>query len=160
MKRKININYILAACAVVLALLCFLSIRKPMAFEAEQTSRETVVKEQLMHIRMAEEKFKQKHGAYTSNFDLLIKEGYLDKESQFIPFSNHKKFSLSASTQVSKSGKPIPLMECSALYEDYLVGLDSHEIDQLSQQANASGQFPGLKIGDITENSNNVGNWQ
>ncbi len=160
MKRKININYILAGCAVVLAVLCILSIRKPISFEKEQASREMVVKARLIKIRMAEEQFKKTHGAYTGSFSNLIKGKYLADSLQYIPFAGKKKFSLEASVQVSKSGKQIPLMECSAQYQDYLQGLDKNEIENLIEEATISGQFPGLKIGDLTEDNNNVGNWQ
>ena len=70
-----------------------------------------------------------------------------------------KKFSLAATTIVSKSGKQIPLMECGAAYEDFLDGLDENAIQELTEQANYAGEYPGLKIGDITTDNNNAGNW-
>ena len=58
-----------------------------------------------------------------------------------------------------KSGKQIPLMECSAAYEDYLDGLDEEAIMNVTEEANYAGRFPGLKIGDITKDNDNAGNW-
>lgn len=160
MKRKININYILGGCIVILAVLCILSIRQPINFEKEQTKREAVVKERLMHIRMAEERYRKIHGTYTGSFDNLIREKLLADSLRYIPFSDKKPFVLATSIQMSKSGRQIPLMECSAGYEDYLNGLNKNEIENLTEKANMTGQFPGLKIGDLTEDNNNVGNWQ
>ena len=78
---------------------------------------------------------------------------------QFIPFSDDKRFSLSATTIVTKNGKQIPLMECGATYEEYLDGLNEDAIKQETDNANMEGRFPGLKIGDITTNNDNAGNW-
>mgnify|MGYP007081609601 CR=1 FL=1 len=76
-----------------------------------------------------------------------------------IPYSDGKKFTLSATTIVSKSGKQIPLMECGASYEDFLNGLDENAVQELIDKAMISGAYPGLKIGDITTDNNNAGNW-
>lgn len=51
-------------------------------------------------------------------------------------------------------------MECSAAYDDYLKGLDKNSIDNLTQAANESGRFPGLKFGDTTQPNDNAGNWE
>ena len=159
MKRKININYILGACATILFLLCLLSIYQPLHFQSELTKREAVVKERLIKIRTAEEKYKNRHGAYTGDFANLVKERLLADSLQYIPFSDGKRFSLAASTQVAKSGKQVPLMECAATYEDYLDGLNEDNIQEITEKANAMGNFPGLKIGDLTTDNNNAGNW-
>ena len=112
-----------------------------------------------MLIRTAEEKYKQKHGVYTGDFATLAKEKLLADSLQYIPFSNGKKFSLVATTIVGKSGKQTPLMECGATYETYLEGLDGDAIRQATDMANYAGLYPGLKIGDITTDNDNAGNW-
>ena len=159
MKRKININYVLGACAAVLFVLCLLSIYQPLHFEAELAKREKEVKERLYQIRQAEEKYKSRHGVYTGDFGTLVKGKYLADSIQYIPFSEGKRFSLAASMKVAKSGKQIPLMECAATYEDYLQGLNENDIEQVTEKANTMGNFPGLKIGDLTTDNNNEGNW-
>lgn len=50
-------------------------------------------------------------------------------------------------------------MECGATYKQYLDGLDKASVDELTQEANANGRFPGLKIGDTETPNDNVGNW-
>ena len=159
MRRKINNNYILGACAIVLLVLCLLSIFQPLHFQSEQASREKAVKESLMKIRAAEEKYKEKHGVYTGDFSTLVKGKYIPTSLQYIPFADGKKFQLSATTIVGKSGKQIPLMECGAPYEDFLDGLNENAIQELIDQANYAGNYPGLKIGDITTDNDNAGNW-
>ncbi len=159
MRHRINNNYILGACLAVLITLCFLSIWRPMHFQQEQARREQAVKTRLMQIKDAEERYLAKHGAYTGDFKTLVKGRYLADSLQYIPYSGGKKFSLAATTIISKSGKQIPLMECGATYEDFLQGLNENDIREVTDQASGAGLFPGLKIGDITTDNNNAGNW-
>ena len=157
--RKINNNAILGACVIVMMLLCVLSVCQPLIFQKQQENRETAVKEKLMQIRAAEEKYKAKNGVYTGDFSALVKGKYLKTDDQYIPYSDGKKFSLAATTIVGKSGKQIPLMECSAAYEDYLDRLNEDAIQQAIEKASYAGLFPGLKIGDVTKDNGNAGNW-
>ena len=91
--------------------------------------------------------------------DLFIKAKYLKAEDTLIPYSDGRKLSLAATTIVHKSGKQIPLMECGATYEDYLDGLNEEAIQQVTEKASDAGNFPGLKIGDITKDNDNASNW-
>ena len=124
MRKHISYNSILAACVLVVLTLCLLSVWQPIHFQKEKEQRETAVKQRLMKIRTAEENYKRRHGTYTGDFATLIKGKWLDREMQYIPFSDNKRFSLSATTIVTKNGKQIPLMECGATYEEYLDGLN------------------------------------
>ena len=159
MRKRINNNLILGACVIIMMLLCILSVSKPIRFQKEMANRESEVKAKLMLIRQAEEKYKARHGVYTGDFATLVKGKYLKKDVQYIPYSDGKKFSLAATTIVGKSGKQIPLMECGAAYADYLDGLDEDAISEVTDKANYAGLYPGLKIGDITTDNNNAGNW-
>ena len=145
---------------VVLTVVCFLSIYSPIRFQHIRDSRETVVKQRLIRIRTAEEAFRHRTGGYSGNFETLVKGGYLADSLQYIPFAGGKRFELSVSVQLSKSGRQVPLMECSAGYHDYLKGLDANAVSNLIEEANKSGAFPGLRIGDITTPNNNEGNWE
>ena len=158
MKSKFNNNYILIACVAVLITICFLSVNKPIKFDREKNARETVVKKRLLTIRSAEEQYRQKRGPYC-NFSTLIRYHYLADSMQYIPFAGKKRFKISVSSTISKSGKQIPLMECGANYRDYLQGMDANEIANLEEKANSDGGFPGLKFGDIVDNNDNDINW-
>lgn len=159
MIQKINNNYILAACVAILLTLCILSVDQPMRFQRQQAQREAVVKKRLLAIRNAQEAYRKRHGTYTDKMALLVNGKYLADSLQYIPYAGKKRFRLAATTIVSKTGRQIPLMECSATYEDYLGGLDPDAILRLTERAETAGEFPGLKIGDITTDNNNAGNW-
>ncbi len=139
-------NVLLAVCVAVLVLLCFLSIGSPMSFERQREKREVVVKRRLMKIRAAEAKYLARHGAYAGSFDELAKAGLLPDSLSYIPFSDKQRFSLQATVRESKGGRTIPLMECGAEYSQYLNGLDESSVASLTDEANAAGRYPGLKI--------------
>lgn len=145
MRKKISNNSILAACVLVVLTLCLLSVWQPIHFQKEKEQRETAVKQRLMKIRTAEENYKRRHGTYTGDFATLIKGKWLDREMQYIPFSDNKRFSLSATTIVTKNGKQIPLMECGATYEEYLNGLNEDAIQQETDNANMEAKVPRTK---------------
>ncbi len=153
-------NILLLAGVLILAVLCFLSVNSPIRFQREQAGRELAVKQRLVKIRAAEERYRSQTGVYTGDFAKLVEGGLLADSLTFIPYSDGRRFSLTATMILGKSGKQIPLMECGAGYADYLRGLDSNSIAHLIEQANASGRYAGLKIGDITEPNNNAGNWE
>lgn len=157
---KPNKNHILAILAVALAAICVSSIIMPINFTKEQERREREVKSRLMGIRLAEEKYCKSHGVYAASFDSLIAGGFLADSMQYVPYSENKRFELSATVIIRKSGRQTPLMECGAKYADYLTGMDGNTIMQRTVDAENKGKYPGLKIGDITTPNNNAGNWE
>ncbi len=160
MKMKANNTLLLMGCVLVLAALCFLSVDAPMRFQRQRQEREAVVKQRLLTIRAAEEKYRVRHGAYAGSFAELAKGGLLADSISYIPFSSKKRFSLQISSTVGKSGRQVPLMECGAEYADYLNGLDESSVASLTDEANAAGRYPGLKIGDLETPNDNAGNWE
>ncbi len=157
---KINNNHILAILVVALAVVCVLCITTPIRFEKQQEMREQVVKERLMRIRLAEERFKKENGFYADDFGILIKSGLLADSLQYVPFSEGTQFALMATMFTTKSGRQMPLMECGTTYDEYLMGLDKNGIENLIEKATNMGKYPGLKIGDITVPNDNAGNWE
>jgi len=157
---KIKINYILSLAVILLVIFCFLSIHPPIDFQKEREKREKTVKGYLTKIRFAEENYLKVKGTYGNSFKVLIDNGYMADSLQYIPFSNKKAFTLSTTLMREKSGEQIPLMECSAGFEDYLRGLDKDKIQNLINEANKSRAFPGLKIGDTSTPNKNAGNWE
>ena len=79
---------------------------------------------------------------------------------QYIPYSDGERFSLSATTVITKSGQQMPLMECGAQYQQYLNGLDENSIPNRVEAAYEAGLYPGLKIADLITPNNNAGNWE
>lgn len=160
MKVKIKHTYLLVCCVAILAILCFASIYQPISFKHQQIKREVAVKQYLIKIRAAQEKYHSKMGYYTASFDTLTQKGYLPDSIQYIPYANKKKFLLQTSVQLSKSGKQITLMECSAAYTDFLYNLNTQRVQQLVENEQAAGRYPGLKIGNLITPNNNAGNWE
>lgn len=160
MRQKRGNNFILTACVLMLVIICFLSVYRPMVFDRERGERELTVKTRLMKIRQAQERFRKATGTYTGSFATLVKKGYMADSLQYIPYSDGERFSLSATTVITKSGQQMPLMECGAQYQQYLNGLDENSIANLVEAANEAGLYPGLKIGDLITSNNNAGNWE
>lgn len=160
MKKKISNNLILGILAATLAVTCGLSVYSPIRFDRQKKIREQAVKERLIKIRYAEEKYRKDNGEYAGDFTKLIKGGYLADSLQYIPFTENKQFTLSTNVLTGKSGRQIPLMECTAGYEEYLSGLNGNSISNLIEEANNAGRYPGLKIGDVTTPNDNAGNWE
>ncbi len=157
---KISNNHILGILVVALAVVCVLCITNPIRFEKQQESREQVVKERLVQIRLAEERFKNENGFYADDFSTLINSGLLADSLQYVPFTEGTQFALMATMYTSKSGRQLPLMECGTTYDEYLTGLDKRSVSGLIEKATNMGKYPGLKIGDITTPNDNAGNWE
>ena len=146
MKPNLHNNVLLAACVVVLAVLCFLSVDGPLNFEREREQREKVVKAQLDKIVRAEQRYRQQKGVYTGSFDVLTAVGLLDKADRYVPYSEGRSFELEATTEVGKSGRTIPQLTCGVRYAVYLQGLDEDKVNELSAHAAAMGSYPGIQV--------------
>lgn len=157
---RINHSYILSVLAVALCAVCVMSVYTPIHFSDQQERRERVVKQRLLQIRSAEERFRSRHGVYAADFKSLVGSGFLADSLQYIPYAGKQRFDLTATTIIGKSGRQVPLMECGAKYNDYLDGLDGNSVANLIEEANNAGRYPGLRIGDITAPNDNAGSWE
>lgn len=155
-----KINAILTIIVAVLLVLCVMSVLSPIRFEHERADREVAVRQRLMLIRAAAERYRTDHGAYTGRLKALADSGYIADSLLYIPYSDGRRFHLEASSVTTRSGRTVPVMECSATYDEYLQGLDANTVRNLVGDADASGRFPGLKIGDLTTPNDNEGNWE
>lgn len=161
MKIKGNaINIVLAGAVALLAYLCVASIQAPMRFDSKRTEREKDVKRRLVKIRRSEESFRKANGYYCPSLETLVRGGWMADSLRYIPHSANKEFRLATGTTMSRAGEIVPLMECGAEYADYLEGLDKNSINAITDEANSAGLFPGLRIGSLTENNGNAGNWE
>lgn len=158
--KKISSSHILALLATALCVVCVMSVYSPMHFDSCQEERERAVKIRLLKIRNAEERYRNRHGVYAADFKTLVGGGFLADSLQYIPYSEGRRFDLTATTVTGKSGRDVPLMECGAKYNDYLIGLDGNRIANLIEAAAESGRYPGLRIGDISKPNDNAGNWE
>ncbi len=153
-------NVILATAAVVLVGLCLASIAAPLGFSDEKAEREKAVKQRLILIRDAEERFLRAEGRYCASFDTLVARGFLADSLRQIPYSGGQVFELKTSAVASTSGKVQPTMTCRARYETYLDGLDDDAIAEVVNEASATGEYPGLCFGNLTVADGNAPNWK
>lgn len=79
---------------------------------------------------------------------------------QYIPYSGGEKFELQVTAHVSSTGVTEYMMQCGAIYGQYLKGLDKNEISNLTDMTLKEGRYAGLKIGDLITPNNNAGNWE
>ena len=149
---------LLIVTALVLTVVCVLSVARPLRFNSQRQEREQLVKERLTDIREAQERFFARHGRYAARWHELTDSGYLKQGAQQIPYSEGEEFELSLSVTADATQRP--LMQCAALYQQYLKGLDSTAIAAATEQAVNEGLYPGLKIGDLTSDNGNAGNWE
>lgn len=153
-------NTILTIAAVALAVLCLASIASPLRFSDEKAEREKAVKQRLMLIRDAEERYLRAEGRYCASLDTLVAHGYLVDSLRQIPYSDGQSFELKTSVVASPSGKVQPTMTCGARYETYLDGLDDGAIAEAVSEAIEAGEYPGLCFGNLTVADGNAPNWK
>lgn len=158
--KKFNHIYMLMVLSALLLIVCCMSIYSPLRFQQQQEEREAAVKHRLIQIRHAEELYRKSKGTYAGTFHELTVHGLLADSLQYVPYTDGKRFDLAVSMHLGESGRQVPLMECGALYSDYLQGLDENSVANLIEEANNTGRYPGLKIGDLTTPNDNAGNWE
>ena len=71
MKRNI-IQIVLLIVIIILAYLVYKSVNKPLGFNAEKDSRETLVIQDLKDIRSGQQIYKKMHDKFASDFDTLL----------------------------------------------------------------------------------------
>ena len=157
---RIKTNHLLTLAILLLALVAYMSVSRPLRFEDQRKERELTVKQRLTAIREAAERYRSDSGRYASRFDQLVDARYLADSLRFIPYSPDEAFTLKTSIQTNPLGEEEPLMECGAEYTQYLRGLPDEEVQALTEKALAQGEYPGLRIGSLTENNHNAGNWE
>lgn len=155
-----KINAILTAVVCVLCVMYAMSVYAPIRFGKQCAVREASVRQRLLLIRDGAERYRRDHSAYTGRLRTLVDSGYIADSVQYIPYSGGRRFRLEASAVTTRSGRTVPVMECSATYADYLRGLDANSVANMTADADAAGRFPGLKIGDLTAPNDNSGNWE
>ena len=155
------ITLILGALVVLLSAIVVLSVQGPINTLNEIKEREKAVISKMNVIRNAELRYRQVNGDYCGSIDSLDMAGFIEDSVKYIPFSNGVKFTIKMKTvEINSKGDLNSFMECYALYDDYLRGLDEDVISDAKQQAAKKGDFPGLRFGNIEQSGDNIGNWE
>ena len=132
MNKLTKINALLMAVVCVLLVLCVASVYSPIRFDRQRAEREDCVKRRLALVRKAAEAYRAYHGAYTGRLQTLVDSGYIADSLLYIPYSGGHRFHLEASAVTTRSGRTVPVMECSATYDEYLRGLDANAVRNLA----------------------------
>lgn len=156
----IRTNHLLTLAILLLAVVAYLSVARPLRFDDQRQERERTVQQRLKAIREAAESYRADSGRYASTFDELVAGRYLADSLRLIPYSGGEQFTLKTSLQTNAVGEEEPLMECSAGYAQYLKGLPEEQVQALTEKTLSEGAYPGLRIGSLSENNHNAGNWE
>lgn len=82
------------------------------------------------------------------------------RELPIIPHGEGARFIMEAGKLTTESTVVIPVFECRAPYKAYLSDLDEQALINLIDDAKILGRYPGLKVGSMTESTNEAGNWE
>lgn len=146
-------NILLSVVALLLLLVCVRSIVVPVGFDKERRQRESLVRQRLVAIRDAQVRYMREHGRFCGSLDTLVAAGYMADTVAVIPFGGGKRFCIEA-------GNRQPTVECGALYEDFLAGLDAASVADVVAKAKAKGQYPGIRFGDRSKPGSTAGSWE
>lgn len=91
--------------------------------------------------------------------DSLFKNFPVDS-LRFVPFSGGVQFELAAGELETGSKVKVKVFECKAHNDVILNGLDRQEIINMNDLAKKLEKYAGLKVGSMTEATNNAGNWE
>ena len=89
-----------------------------------------------------------------------ILKGYPYDSLRFVPFTGGEQFELAAGELKTQSGVSVKVFECKAPNKVILKNLDRQEIINMDDLAKKLNKYPGLKVGSLTEATNNAGNWE
>ncbi len=208
---RLTLTIGLAVVVVVLAVVLWKCIQRPVKFENEYNRRSTEVINKLKDIRTLQEQYKNTNGKYCNSLDSLIdfafngkallvqkfgtipdnmteseaiKTGKLRRDTvvvnplekliqenklitpkdkiknlAVIPFSNGKKFTMSASS-INKGGIDVPVFEAKAPIETYTEGMDKQSVTNLkAEKEKTYTGYAGWKVGSL-EQAVTDGNWE
>lgn len=79
-----------------------------------------------------------------------------------VPFANGTKFILDAGELKTQSEVVVQVFECRVPYKAYLSDLEEQELINLIDEIKGlpGNRYPGLKVGSMTEATNEAGNWE
>lgn len=103
----------------------------------------------------------QKSVAYVSVKDSLWKaKNYDITNIRYVPYTENIEFTMGAAELETASKVKVKVFECYARYIDLLNGLDKQLISNFIDEKTKYGGFEGIRVGSLTETTNNAGNWE
>ena len=97
-------------------------------------------------------KLSVKDSLFTPNF-------YIDS-LRYVPFTDGKKFDMAAGVLETGSKVAVRVFEAKVPYDVLLAGMDRQLVINYKETREKITGYPGLKVGSLTEATNNAGNWE
>lgn len=85
---------------------------------------------------------------------------YPINEIRTIPFTNGQEFEMASAVVVTGSKVKVQVFECYTTYIDLFKDLDEQLLSNYVDRKTKYGGFEGIKVGSLTEATNNAGNWE
>lgn len=82
------------------------------------------------------------------------------KNFRFIPHGEGKEFIMAAGNLATESKVVVPVFECKAPYKSFLGDLDQQLLVNLIDDCKTLNRYAGIKVGSMTEATNEAGNWE
>ena len=99
--------------------------------------------------------------SYKPVADSLFENDYDIDGLKYIPYTNKKEFTMAAGELETMSKVKVDVFEAYAMFEDYLGELrPKQDVVNYIEERYEITNFRGLKVGSLTEATNNAGNWE
>ena len=95
-----------------------------------------------------------------SVLDSIFPKAYPVDSLRFVPYTGGKEFELGAGEITTGSGLTVKVFEAKVHNNVLLKGLDKQLVINLNDLRKKLERYPGLKVGSLTEATNNAGNWE
>ena len=92
--------------------------------------------------------------------DTVFHKGFDADKLRYIPHTNNEEIILGAGSLETESKVVVPVFEAKAPYKLFLSDLDQQELVNLLDERRALEKYKGLKVGSLTEATNDAGNWE
>ncbi len=93
--------------------------------------------------------------------DSLFRRGYPTDSLRYVPFTGgREEFFLGAGEVMTGSGLGVKVFEAHVHNDVLLSGLDRQLVINMNDERVRRDLFPGLRVGSLTETTNNAGNWE
>jgi hypothetical protein len=97
---------------------------------------------------------------YKPVFDSLFAPDYPIDELGIIPYTEGSEFAMDAGEVETGSQVKVKVFEAYALYDTLFNGMDRQEVINYKNDRYILTEFEGVKVGSLTEATNNAGNWE
>ncbi|MBN2524214.1 MAG: hypothetical protein JXB24_13165 [Bacteroidales bacterium] len=102
----------------------------------------------------------KKSTIYKPVLDSLFSKDYNVDELRIIPYTGGAEFVMAAGEVETGSQVKVKVFEAYALYDTLFKGMDRQEVINYKDERYTLTEFNGVKVGSLTEATNNAGNWE